>query len=147
MANYESVTRTNYFRVTDEKRYEELYNRLRGYADQIYPFDKKTEDGTILHGFGSYGEIEYYPPELENEEDCDSTDLDIHNFYRELQKILPDNEVFILEQIGDENLRYLTAYAHLVTNKEIRQIVLHEEIKNMAKELTGNKDYTLNIEY
>lgn len=48
MANYESVTRTNYFRVTDEKRYEELYNRLRGYADQIYPFDKKAEDRTIL---------------------------------------------------------------------------------------------------
>lgn len=57
MANYYANARTNYFRVTDEEKYQELFSELTG-EDNIEDFSKE-EDGVLWHGFGAYSPIEY----------------------------------------------------------------------------------------
>ena len=145
MATYTCTIRTNYFRVTDEDQYQKLAKSLWG-EERIQLFTKKLDDGTILHGFGSYCNIEYLPADANTDEDDDEL-CDIEEFYKELQKILPDNEVFVLEEVGNEKLRYVGAYATIVTNKEIRHIGFNRQIETLAKELSHNPDYVLNIEY
>lgn len=116
MANWYGAARTNYFSVTDEARYNVLFNGL--YCEGgVSDFTKKEND-KILHGFGAYGDIEYYPDVDSNGfvrgsdeyEDCSN----INMFARELAKILCPENTFILETVGNEKLRYLTACFVLV---------------------------------
>lgn len=135
MANYMSTARTNYFRVTNEKRYEELFNSLYS-ADDIQDFTKE-KNGVLYHGFGAYCSIEYM-----NEEE----EYDFDEFLKELQKILPEDEAFIYFESGYEKLRYVTGYSVVVTSKEI----VSENISNWAikkaKELLGD-DFETETEY
>lgn len=55
MANYECAYRTNYFRVTDEEKYKNLFSRLSG--DDIESFD--DAEHPEYHGFGGFGYLEY----------------------------------------------------------------------------------------
>lgn len=57
MANYYANARTNYFRVTDEKKYQELFGELTA-EDDIKDFSGEI-DGVMCHGFGAYSSIEY----------------------------------------------------------------------------------------
>ena len=55
MANYECYCRTNYFRVTNEEKYQELFGRLSSeYGVDDY---STTKDGVLLHGFGAYSPL------------------------------------------------------------------------------------------
>ena len=100
MANYECTTRTNYFRVTDEERYKELFGLLTAEME-IEDFTK--EDGEkILHGFGSYCDIDCY-----GDEEQENLPADFDEWLEELQKILPEDEAFIYMQAGNEKLRYV----------------------------------------
>lgn len=135
MANYMGTTRTNYFRVTDENRYQELFSRLRG-EDDIRDFTKE-KDGILYHGFGTYGCIEY--------EDEDG-ELYLDDFFNELQKILPDDEAFMFFESGHEKLRYVTGVSVIVTKKEIvSESMVNWAIKK-AKELLGN-DFETQTDY
>lgn len=140
MANYNCITRTNYFHVTDEEKYKKLFACLSG-EDEVYAFDKKINDKEKVFGFGCYGNISYTP---ENKEDPDD---DLDNFYKELQKILPENEAFVRIEIGYEKLRYLIAYADIVTSKKITYTDLNEETVNTVRNLINKKDWHLNITY
>ena len=130
-----STARTNYFRVTDEEKYKELFNHLCG-EDNIHDFSKE-KNGILYHGFGSYGNIDYID---ENEE------YDFNAFLDELQKILPEDEAFMYFESGYEKLRYVTGFSIVVTKKEI----VYESIGNWAiskaKELLGNT-FETEIEY
>ena len=66
MANYECTIRTNYFHVTDEKAYEELMRWIS--AEDFFDISKTESDGKVLHGFGSYGSMSFYPSAMENDE-------------------------------------------------------------------------------
>ena len=57
MANYMATARTNYFRVTDENRYSELFDKL--YCEDSIEDFTENKDGIIYHGFGAYGSIDY----------------------------------------------------------------------------------------
>ena len=61
MANYTATSRTNYFRVTDEAAYQNLFGELLSESG-IEDFSEEV-DGILWHGFGSYGSIEYEDPE------------------------------------------------------------------------------------
>ena len=136
MANYEATTRTNYFRVTDEEKWQELFEGLISH-DEIDDYTKK-KDGITYHGFGAYSSIEYMDAETE---ECD---FDI--FINELQKILPDNEAFIYMEVGNEKLRYLTGIVIVATNKEMRSMSLESWAKEQAKLLLGD-DFKTRTEY
>lgn len=137
MANYMATTRTNYFRVTNEKKYEELFETLVS-EDEIHDFTKIDEDGVIWHGFGSYSEIVCFD---ENE------DYNIDMFFERLQEILPDNEAFILMESGYEKLRYITGFATVVTNSDIRCVDLHRAALDIAREMIGDPEWDTKMDY
>lgn len=122
MANWYGASRTNYFKVTNEIKYREIFNGLICSEDEIEDFTKTAEDGSILHGFGGYGYIYWQPPvdkngNLQYSEDYDA-DYELQTFLEELSEILTDDSIFILETIGNEKLRYLTADIIIVEPKK-----------------------------
>ena len=135
MANYYEVTRTNYFRVTDEDKYQELFQMLTS-EDNIEDFTKEDSDGVIYHGFGAYSSIEYF------DEESDEYNLD--KWFYQLQTILPDDEAFIMQSSGHEKLRCVDGWVDVVTNKEISSMSCSSWATQKAKELLGN-DFTTQI--
>ena len=127
MANYMAVTRTNYFRVTDEERYKELFEMLTS-EDDIEDFTEER-DGVVLHGFGCYGDVEYYNKETD--------EYEFDSWLEKVQEILPDDEAFIMESIGYEKLRYVVGWVVVVTRKEIASMNCDTWAKKKAKELLG----------
>ena len=100
MANWTGASRTNYFKVTDEDRYQELFKGLVCEDDSLEDFSYHMKQGNILHGFGSYGTIDYLDPETD--------EYDFQKFVSELTSILTDDSVFVFTCTGHEKLRYLT---------------------------------------
>lgn len=49
MANYESVTRSNYFHVKDEDAFSKFMDTVSG--DDMHCWSDKDEDGNTLHAF------------------------------------------------------------------------------------------------
>ena len=138
MANYMATARTNYFRVTDENRYSELFDKL--YCEDSIEDFTENKDGIIYHGFGAYGTIDYL---VGDEDDCE---YDWDEFITELKKILPDDEAFIYMESGYEKLRYVTGFVLVVTNKETKSMSLDSWAKEQAKLLLGN-DFETKTEY
>lgn len=157
MANYCGFSRTNYFRVTDEKRYSELFSRLSA-EDEIKDFSGKDGDGVMWHGFGAYSPIEcpvyidddgnpVDPSTVDNNEDWDTED-DMDWFVTELKKILPADEAFILMEVGYEKLRYLTGWAMVATrDKPTEYINLPNSAVDAARKLLGDDEWTTKMEY
>ena len=127
MANYIANSRTNYFKVTDENEYNNIIKNL--ISNSEIEFMKKKIDGEIHYGFASYGWFDYKNPK--------TNEYNFDEFLKKIQKILPDNEVFVYMESGHEKLRYITGLAIICTNKEIRQMSLQEWILSQTKELTG----------
>ena len=136
MANYTAASRTNYFRVTDEDKYSELFSNLTS-EDIINDFTE-TKDGIIYHAFGCYGSIYY--------EDYETDNCSLESFLLELQKILPEDEAFMLFESGCENLRYVTGYSIVCTKKTIRYFNIIDESVKIAKQLLGN-DFETQVDY
>lgn len=147
MANYEAVSRTNYFRVSDEEKYNELFKNLVGNEDEVYDFTK-TENGVTLHAFGSYGSIDYKKPTQNNsEEDDEDYDYDFDGFLAELQKILPDDEAFIYTECGHEKLRYIGGFSVVVTKDNIDSISMRNGALEIAKRLLNDEKFDTQMEY
>ena len=140
MANYYGVTRTNYFRVTDEESYKRLYEGLVS-EEFIEDFTYEDKDGNIYHGFGSYGVIDWIDRSL------DEYECDFYYFLKELQKILPDDEAFIFMESGYEKLRYVTGVAIVVTNKEIRSNNISNWAIDEARDMLGNPKFQTKLEF
>ena len=117
MANYETVSITNSFTVTDEEKYQQLYNRLVS-DSEIYDFSETDKDGTLWHQFGSYSSIGL----LLAEDDI----ADIEDFIKELQKILPEGEMFTYKEIGHEKLKSVNGFIYVATNKTFDSFSLDE---------------------
>jgi len=137
MAEYLATTRTNYFRVTDEKRYQELFAHLVADGD-IEDFTEER-DGVLYHGFGVYGSINY--------EETEDFDYDFDIFLHELQKILPDDEAFIYIESGHEKLRYVDGCAVVVTSREIKNKCLISWTEDTVKELLGEDNTVTECSY
>ena len=147
MANYNAVVRTNYFEVTDEERYQKLYARLTS-EDNICDFTEQTKDGRTVHGFGAYATIQFTPSDV-NEDDEDYDLCGIYDFAKELQEILPDGEAFVCMEAGYENLRYVTGFGTVATNKAMYFADMHDILSKCVKEMTNDtaKPHTLKFVY
>lgn len=148
MSNYSCASRTNYFRVKDEKRYKELFTGLSS-KDKIDDFTFTDEKGVLWHGFGSYGSIGWSDgKKLEDPDDYDEDDeQDINDFAHELQKILPDGEAFILFEGGNEKLRYVTGTAFVVTKDDTEFVDIKNGAINAARRMLGDDKWCTKCEY
>lgn len=141
MANTNTVTRTNYFRVTDEEKYQELFKELIS-EDTIHDFTE-TANGTVLHGFGSYTSIFYCP----SGENADENWYSLDGFIEQLQKILPEGEAVIIKEISWEKLRFVDGGYHVITSNECRYIYMNDAALATARELLADETWTTQIYY
>ena len=140
MADYLAVARTNYFRVTDEERYQELFEHLVTNGD-VQDFTEER-NGVVYHGFVAYASIDYQI-DLENEE----SECDFDYFLEELQKILPEDEAFVYQESGHEKLLQVDGYALEVTSKDVRGECLSSWVKDTVKELLGEDNKVTECSY
>ena len=136
MANYCACARTNYFRVNDEEKYKELIKYL--VSNSEIEFLEKEINGEKHFGFASYGCFDY--------EDTQIEEFNFDIFLDEMQKLLPDGEVFVYMESGHEKIRYVTGIAIICTNKEIRTLSMQNWILEQAMNLTG-RDIFDNLNY
>lgn len=144
MANYICTSRTNYFHVTDEEKYKELFDGLVGGDDVVHDFTKVGLDGTLVHGFGSYGDVFWRQPKAEGEdreEDEDEPDYSLDNFITELRKILPEGEAFIYMSTGYEKLRYVGGWGWVVTRNNVKLVDLNDTLLKAAREMIGDNSF------
>lgn len=184
--NYSGTGRTNYFRVTDEEKYNIL---AKGLSGENVEFFEEPNNPTI-HGFACDNGINYYrsisqigldeflevdedtgaykPVFDEDHNEIDIKDIDkydkIYNedgdeifdrfedddsfdtFVSELQKILPDDEVFVYMESGAEGYRYVTGYALVASNKRVEYVSLSDFINKTVEAFLG-KGKTTKYEY
>ena len=93
MANYESVTRSNYFHVKDEDAFSKFMDTVSG--DDMHCWSDKDEDGNTLHAFGCDGSIYGVPN--------GAKDNDFDLFLSELQKHIAPEDAVILMESGHED--------------------------------------------
>lgn len=143
MSNYYANARTNYFRVTDEEKYNELFKKLVGdNGEEVYDFTKE-ENGVKLHGFGCYGSIDF----LVSSPDAEDPEYYFDFFLKELQKILPEDEAFIYLENGHEKLCCVSGFSIIVTKDKIESVDIRATALEKAKEMLNNKDFTTQMEY
>ena len=116
MANYESVTRSNYFHVKDEDAFSKFMDTVSG--DDMHCWSDKDEDGNTLHAFGCDGSIYGVPN--------GAKDNDFDLFLSELQKHIAPEDAVILMESGHEKLRYVTGFATVITSGGIETISIDE---------------------
>lgn len=146
MSDYYAYTRTNYFRVTDEKRYAELYSRLVGESGGYVQDFSEVKNGIQYHGFGAEDGISAIPMDIDPDVDEDF-DYDFDGFLRELQKILPDDEAFIFTEVGHEKLCYLVGYSIVVTNSDIKTVDIERGAIEMACQMLNNDEFRTKMNY
>lgn len=124
MANYYSMGRTNHFAVKDPDAFAEYITPLVGDGDVIREERDGVEGFILLFPDGIPC---YYDPE-----DGESVELE---WDRILAPHLADGEVCVMQEIGNEKLRYLTGYAIAFNNKGDKEYINLSSIYDQAKEL------------
>ena len=148
MANYCGFTRTNYFKTTDPEKLRDIVERIVWTDGDLSFFAE--EKGA--YGFGAYSSILGLRPAqgIDNDpddEDLNTEDFDSEEVYAALQEILAPDDAIIITEIGYEKLRYLTAYATIITCDEIKYINLETTALDVARELTGNLEFSTQMSY
>ena len=132
MANYISYTTTNKFQVTSEKELRELVSHI-ACNDEIEITTSK-KNGKTYYSLCAYGSF----LGLINNDDTEE-------LYKAFQKILPDGEVLALFEVGHEKLRYVDGSTTIITNETYQSKSLHDITTKLARTITNNPNYTLNI--
>lgn len=137
---YTACSRTNYFKVVDEKQYQELFSKLIS-ENTIKDFSKE-KNNQIYHSFGSYAPI-YYNNLKDSKSNSTLEVIDtgnIYDFVLALQPLLPDNEIFIYQENGNFELEELESILLLATNKKIIHTSIQDLLEIKQKELECKKE-------
>jgi len=132
MADYLSCTTTNHFQVTSEKELRELVSCI-DCNDEI-EISHYEENGKTYYSLCAYGS---FMGLVDND--------DTEELYKAFQKILPDGEVLALFTVGHEKLHYVEGYTTVITNEIYQSTSLQDMATNLARTITNNPDYNLNI--
>jgi hypothetical protein len=118
MANYYSQGRTNYFRVKDEEKFEEIINSLKEGVSPSMELIKDERGYCLLFEEG-------IPTYFYNEENGEEYDVDMEGLIREN---LADGSVCVMMEIGAEKLRFLDGWSIAFNNKGDRKVILLDDI-------------------
>lgn len=129
MANYYSMGRTNHFAVKDPDAFEAEITPLVG-DGEIIREERDGVEGFIL--LFPDGVPCYYDPEPDDDSDGESIELEWDNI---IAPHLVDGQVCVIQEIGNEKLRYLTGYAIAFNNKGEKEYINLSNIYDQAKEL------------
>ena len=144
MANYISFTRSNYFRVTDPEAFKKIINRVITDEDSLELWER-TENGMTYYAFGAYSSICGLRHEAEDADNDD--EFEVEAVYDALAKVIAPDDAIIITEIGYEKLRYLTAYAVVITREKTELVELRETSIDVACSLLGNPNFDTRMEY
>ena len=144
MANYYGFTRTNHFSVTDPEKLTQIVNRIRWDEGELIFLAE--EDGRFC--FGAYSAIcGLVKPAEEADSGCDDDEYEPESVYAALQEIVAPDDAIIITEVGFEKLRYLTAYAMVITRDGANCVELRGEALNKAQAMLHNPQYATKMEY
>ena len=144
MANYISFTRSNYFRVADPEAFKKIINRVSTDEDSLEQWER-TENGMTYYGFGAYSSICRLRHEAEDVDDDD--EFEANAVYEALSKVVAPDDATIITEIGYEKLRYLTAYAVVITQAEIEFVELRSDALETAQRMLRSPEYDPCMDY
>lgn len=144
MANYISFTRSNYFRVTDPEVFKKIINRVITDEDSLELWER-TENGTTYYGFGAYSSICGLRHEAEDTDNDD--EFEVEAVYDALAKVIAPDDAIIITEIGYEKLRYLTAYAVVITRTEVEFVELRSAALETAQRMLRDPEYDPCMDY
>ena len=147
MAKYNCVTRSSYFYVTDEFKYEKFRQHIvvRDNDERIEFWHKlgdKAESDSVYagknmkHAFGGYTQILGYVEDIEHyDRDLMNPSPDYNLFLQKLSEIVAPGSACIITEVGNNGLRFIGAKAEIVTHKNhriltLRDIVMDSLIEN-----------------
>lgn len=144
MANYYGNTRTNYFHVKNEEKFRELMKHVISWDGDIEIWDdRQDENGVPVFAFGGYATIGGYQEDIDDTDD----DPDYDEFINRLSECVAEDDAVIIFEVGNEKLRYFTAYAVIVTSTGAETIDLTNEAMEKGCELLKNPDWKTRCEY
>lgn len=144
MANYISFTRSNYFRVTDPEAFKKIINRVITDEDSLELWER-TENGMTYYAFGAYSSICGLRHEAE---DADNDgEFEVEAVYDALAKVIAPDDAIIITEIGYEKLRYLTAYAVVITRTEVEFVELRSAALETAQRMLRDPEYDPCMDY
>jgi len=143
MANYAGFTRSNYFRVTDPEAFKKVMDAVLTDEDSLELWER-TENGMTYYAFGAYSSICGLRSE---DEDDDGDEFEAEAVYEALTEVVAPDDAIIITEIGYEKLRYLTAYAVVVTRTEVEWVDLRSNALETARRLLRNPEFNPCMEY
>lgn len=126
--------RSNYFKVTNRKAFEELMDTVKS-DDEIQIWEHPDDPNQIA--FGSYSDINGLKDENGNLID-DSYD----RVLAKIQKLLPKDEACIIFVVGHCKLRNVHADAIIITSNKIDSIMLDNLAIQCAQKMLNNDSFT-----
>lgn len=148
MANYCCVTRSSYFYVTDENKYEEFKRHIvtcdntnninfwhkredRVESDNV----KHDTDKAIRHAFGGHTQIKGYVEDIEHyDRDLMNPSPDYDLFLQKLSEIIAPDSACIITEVGNNAFNFIGAKADIVTHRKHRTLKLHNIVKDSLLE-------------
>ena len=101
---------------------------------------RKNHQKKIVLAFLSYDSFEFYDPDGNEEIDEDVA-------FQELQDLLCDGEACVVHEIGHEKFRYFVSGGTIITKSTINFFSFKDFLLEKVKEMTGNKEFSLDISY
>jgi len=147
VADFECVTRSNYFRVKNADLFREFMSHATG-SGTIELWEEKDKQGRQVFAFGLYGHITGYSltSTVEDDEGIDE-EYDFDAFLQRLQEHVVDDDAIIIMIAGHESLRYVVGSAIIVTSGEIVFLDATHEAKLYAAKRLGNPKWTTKCDY
>ena len=146
MAKYNCVTRSSYFYVTDEFKYEKFRQHIvvRDGDERIEFWhkvgDKLKSDSVydgknMKHAFGGYTQILGYVEDIEHyDRELMNTFPDYNLFLQKLSEIIAPGSACIITEVGNNGLRFIGAKADIVTHKNYRRLTLRDIVRDSLLE-------------
>lgn len=145
MANYVCTIRTNYFRVKDAKKFEEIMENVASECG-VEIFSRTDKNRDEWFGFGCYGNIYGIENDCDNI-DCKDVDYDYDSFIKKLQNcVMPDDAIIIFES-GNEKLRYIIGSALIITESDAHIVNIKDLAVEKAREMLKNPNFDTRCYY
>lgn len=129
MANYYSMGRTNHFAVKDPDAFLAVFTPIVDMGGGDIVRDRRDGADRFVLCFP-----DGFPSEVLNPDDTLDMPIPI-DWQGLISEHLADGEVCVIQEIGNEKLRYLTGYAFAFNNKGDAKYIDLDQIYDQSKDL------------
>ncbi len=144
--NYIASCRTNYFAVKNEVAFKEWCNNLGVTFIQSDTLKQVIIDGRRYNLVGFYND-QFFGGVPISRYDKEADDYIEIEFYEELRQHLAPGTVAIVQEIGQEGMRYFTGCAVAINSKGRTVSVGIEDIESKARRLTNHPRFVTKCQY